>query len=126
MLTATDGVLFPYLLTVERMGDLETTFRTAVDAEIGARTHHHAFAVERYAEGEKALAYLRRRYPEHLREHARVLDVGGGNGGFVLPFAESGFDRLWVDRVHAVALANVLRRANVGLRRILADAECIA
>ena len=50
----------------------------------------------RYRQGEEALRYLRARYPDVLRPGARVLDVGGGNGGFLLPFAEE-LRAIWTD-----------------------------
>lgn len=104
------------------MNDLESVFRAAVEGEIPANAYHREFARSRYAEGAKALAYLTKRYPEHFHTHARILDLGGGNGGFLLPFVEQGFDCLWSDCTFSRTLDAVLRSGGPPLRRVLCDA----
>lgn len=49
-----------------------------------------SFAMARLEEGRKTHDHLARRYPDALAPGARVLDVGCGNGGLLLPFAEAG------------------------------------
>lgn len=83
-------------------GPLDALFRRVNERHLAATlppesagyAQRTAFAVERLREGRKTYEYLARRYPEAVAPGARVLDVGCGNGGLLLPFAEAGH-RAW-------------------------------
>src|SRR5688500_19194743 len=50
--------------------------------------HRLRVARERWREGARMAGYLAGRYPEVVAPGASLLDLGCGNGGFALPFAE--------------------------------------
>lgn len=82
--------------------ELDTLFRRVNERHLAATLpagsagyeRRAEFAMERLREGRKTYEYLARRYPEAVAPGARVLDVGSGNGGLLLPFAEAGH-RCW-------------------------------
>lgn len=85
------------------MSDLERIFRAVAEAhllEAGSAGYEGRveFALHRLEEGRKVAEYLTARYPEALAPDggspARVLDLGCGNGGLLLPWAEAGH-RCW-------------------------------
>jgi SAM-dependent methyltransferase len=85
------------------------------------------FSLGRLAEGRKALAYLTSRYGDLLGgpERIRVLDVGCGNGGMLLPFAEAGH-RCWgLDLTLHPELAEVAARAGLSLGQLQARGEAL-
>jgi SAM-dependent methyltransferase len=85
------------------------------------------FSLGRLAEGRKALAYLTSRYGDVLGgpERIRVLDVGCGNGGMLLPFAEAGH-RCWgLDLTLHPELAEVAARAGLSLGQLQARGEAL-
>jgi SAM-dependent methyltransferase len=85
------------------------------------------FSLGRLAEGRKALAYLTSRYGGVLGgpERIRVLDVGCGNGGMLLPFAEAGH-RCWgLDLTLHPELAEVAARAGLALGQLQARGEAL-
>jgi SAM-dependent methyltransferase len=85
------------------------------------------FSLGRLAEGRKALAYLTSRYGGVLGgpERIRVLDVGCGNGGMLLPFAEAGH-RCWgLDLTLHPELAEVAARAGLSLGQLQARGEAL-
>ncbi len=81
-----------------RVSELEVVFRRVNEAHLaeglppGSPGYRRRleFALGRLAEGRRAAEYLSRRYPESVRPGARALDLGCGNGGMVLPFAQLG------------------------------------
>lgn len=76
----------------------------------------------RYRQGADALEYLRPRYGEVLRDGALVVDIGSGNGGFLLPFAERTELRcLWTDVQWPGELRTVRRRTGVRALATMAD-----
>lgn len=48
------------------------------------------FALGRFSEGVRTRAYLERRYPEVFDAGSRILDIGCGDGGLILPFSTDG------------------------------------
>jgi SAM-dependent methyltransferase len=85
------------------------------------------FSLGRLAEGRKALAYLTSRYGDVLGgpERIQVLDVGCGNGGMLLPFAEAGH-RCWgLDLTLHPELAEVAARAGLSLGQLQARGEAL-
>lgn len=105
---------------------VEEVFREAVEADLRANgaVLHRDFALTRYAEGARAAAYLIERYRDHFKRDARIADVGTGNGGFLLPFAERGeFRCCGADFGMSNSLRNVLARTGIELLYALADAE---
>lgn len=84
------------------VGDLDGLFREVNERHLAASLapgsagyeRRVEFAMERLREGRKSYQYLARRYPEAVVPGGRVLDVGSGNGGLLLPFAEAGH-RCW-------------------------------
>jgi SAM-dependent methyltransferase len=110
------------------MTQLEDVFREVIDDELARESSEHAhfhreFARERPREGFKALDYLLARYPDAFAGTPRIVDVGGGNGGFGLPFAtRPGFRCYWTDFQHAPGLSRVLEKTSLTLHRCLSDA----
>lgn len=107
---------------------LEALFREAVEAELQGRDaralHHREFALTRYAEGARAAAYLLAHYAPHFPSGARIVDIGTGNGGFLLPFAERGeFQCCGMDVDVSNALRAVLAGGGVDDLYCLADGE---
>lgn len=85
------------------MSDLDRVFREAAGAhllEAGSAGYEGRveFALHRLEEGRKVAAYLTERYPEAVASGSpggsAVLDLGCGNGGLLLPWAEAGH-RCW-------------------------------
>jgi SAM-dependent methyltransferase len=107
---------------------VERAFQTVVEQQLEASGTRHAeyhreYARNRYSEGAKALAYLTERYSASFPRGARILDVGGGNGGFLLPFAErTEFACSWVDHYLPVELSEIVRATKLRLLRMLGDA----
>lgn len=108
-----------------RVSDLESVFRRVNQAHLRAALAPGSagyegrltFALERLREGRKVHAYLADRYPDVLRPGARVLDVGCGNGGLLLPFAEAGH-RCWgLDVTLHPELAETAGAAGLPLRQ---------
>ena len=87
------------------LGSLDEAFRRVNEAHLAVGLplgspgycRRLEFALGRLAEGRWAAEYLSRRYPEIVRPGARVLDLGCGNGGMVLPFAELGLEATALD-----------------------------
>lgn len=69
----------------------EAVTRSSFDAtglSRGLAESRLAFALSRYDEGERTVAFLRREYPDLMaRPGLVVLDLGSGNGGMLFPFA---------------------------------------
>ena len=113
------------------MANSQDVFREIVDTEVSRHptrhaVHHREFALERPREGAKALHYLQRRYSDFFAGRVRVLDTGGGNGGFLLPFAElSTSECIWIDRKNPAELTELIRRTGARIRRVLADASAL-
>lgn len=112
------------------MSEIHEAFREIVEAQLARHStrhseYHREFAIERPREGAKALAYLLARYPEVFGPATRVLDVGGGNGGFLLPFAQQGCHCFWIDRTHSTELSELMRRTDVRVLRTLSDASAV-
>ncbi|HSY47947.1 MAG TPA: methyltransferase domain-containing protein [Thermoanaerobaculia bacterium] len=113
------------------MPTVHEVFREIVQAELASHPtrhaqHHREFALQRPREGQKALEYLRRRYAGVFTGPVHILDVGGGNGGFLLPFAEQAMvECIWIDRHNSAELSYVAHQTGVGVRRALADATAI-
>lgn len=87
------------------------------------------FAAERLREGRKVLAYLTRRYPEALappsETGSRVLDLGCGNGGLLLPWAEAGH-RCWgLDLELHPEVTDVAREAGLPLVHVRGRGEAL-
>lgn len=86
------------------------------------------FALGRLEEGRKTLGYLQARYGDALASDGgrwRVLDLGCGNGGLVLPFAEAGH-RCWgLDLGLHPELATVLDRTGLPLRPLQGRGEAL-
>lgn len=86
------------------------------------------FSLGRLGEGRKALAYLAERYPRALgggERPARVLDLGCGNGGMILPFAEAGH-RCWgLDVGLHPELTGVVAEADLPLVHLQARGEAL-
>ena len=85
------------------------------------------FSLGRLAEGRKALAYLSSRYGDVVGgpDRVRVLDVGCGNGGLLLPFAEAGH-RCWgLDLTLHPELAEVAAEAGLSLGQLQARGEAL-
>jgi len=110
---------------------IEQTFREVVESELALHPDRHAeyhreFAAGRYREGLKALEYLQSRYPDALRGRPKILDVGGGNGGFLLPFAERAqFRCFWIDHQRSDVLEQVVRKTAARVSRIVGDAGAL-
>lgn len=118
------------------MSGLDALFRRVNERHLAARfpagspgrASRIEFSLGRLAEGRKALAYLSGRYPEALGaadRPARVLDLGCGNGGLVLPFAQAGH-RCWgLDVELHPELTEVVAAAALPLRHLLARGEAL-
>lgn len=105
---------------------VEEVFRKSVEADLRASgaVLHRDFALTRYAEGMRAAAYLTERYRDHFRRGAWIADIGTGNGGFLLPFAERGeFRCCGVDIGISNSLRDVLTRSGIELLYALGDGE---
>ncbi|MFP3940517.1 MAG: class I SAM-dependent methyltransferase [Thermoanaerobaculia bacterium] len=115
------------------MNDLEPVFRRVNEAHLGATlapgtTGYEgrlAFALERLREGRKAHSYLAGRYPDVVAPGARVLDVGCGNGGLLLPFAEAGLSCWGLDVTLHPELAETAGAAGVPLRQVQGRGEAL-
>jgi SAM-dependent methyltransferase len=123
------------------VSDLEATFRRVIEAHLAAALAPGSagyvgrleFALNRLAEGRKVHAYLARCYPEVLApqgsggaaDEARVLDLGCGNGGLLLPFAEAGH-RCWgLDVGLHPELTEVAREAGLPLAHLQGRGEAL-
>jgi SAM-dependent methyltransferase len=109
-----------------RPADLERIYGEVIERSLAMRSLQDdgrtAFARERLREGARALGYLTRRYPGEIRD-ALVVDVGGGNGGFLLQFAAAGLRCATVDLDVNEELLALRRRVAVPLHQIAADAR---
>lgn len=114
-------------------GPLDRTFRRVTEAHLASALEPGSagydrrleFALHRLAEGRKVHAYLARRYPEALPPGARVLDLGCGNGGLLLPFAEAGH-RCWgLDVTLHPELSESAREAGLSLTHLQGRGEAL-
>ena len=88
--------------------------------------HRLRFARERWREGARMAGYLAGRYPEVVAPGASLLDLGCGNGGFALPFAERGLAPCWLLDVHPhEELLALRRRIAVPARHLVADGTAV-
>lgn len=115
------------------VGDLDALFRRVNERHLAATLppgsagyeHRAEFAMERLREGRKTFAYLARRYPDAVAAGARVLDVGSGNGGLLLPFAQAGH-RCWgLDLDLHPEVAEVARAARLPLCHVQGRGEVL-
>lgn len=115
------------------MSDLESVFRRVNRAHLGSALVPEsagyegrlAFALERLREGRKVHAHLAERYPEVMAPGARVLDVGCGNGGLLLPFAGARH-RCWgLDVTLHPELAETAGAAGVPLQQVRGRGEAL-
>ena len=95
------------------------------DGSPGAE-HRLRFARERWREGARTADYLAGRYPEVVAPGATLLDLGCGNGGFALPFAERGLGPCWLLDVHPhEELLALQRRIAVPALHLVADGTAV-
>lgn len=113
--------------------ELEDVFRRVNEALLAERLSPDAagygrrleFALGRLAEGRRAAAYLARRYPEVVASGARVLDLGCGNGGLLLPFAERGMRAAALDLGPRPELQAVAREAGLPVAQVAGAGEAL-
>ena len=83
------------------------------------------FALGRLAEGRRAAEYLSGRYPETVRPGARVLDLGCGNGGMVVPFARLGMEATALDLAPHPELEAVARETTLPVAQVTGVGEAL-
>lgn len=113
------------------VGDLDAQFLRVNERHLAATLppgsagyeQRAEFARERLREGRKTFEYLARRYPEAVAPGARVLDVGSGNGGLLLPFAEAGHRSWGLDLDLHPEVAEVARAARLPLCHVQGRGE---
>ena len=103
----------------------EATLRE--DAAKGTITSsQYEFALHRYDEGVKIEEYFQRRYAHAVPVGARILDLGCGNGGVLLPFAQRDYFRcIGVERDLRADIRDVIRRSGVTFEIIAADGDLL-
>lgn len=83
-----------------------------------------AYSVSRYAGGREMLSILREQYSSDLARSSRILDVGGGNGGIILPFVETrSYDCHTFDLFCHAELRRLLEETNLPLSVVVARGE---
>lgn len=115
------------------MDELEATFRRVNERHLESTLEPGSagyemrleFSLERLSEGRKVHEYLRSRYPEALTAGARVLDVGCGNGGLLLPFAAAGHRCQGLDLTVHPELAAVARRLDLPVTTVAGRGEAL-
>lgn len=134
----------------DREQDLEAVFRRINGEHLarsfppGSANHRHRleFALGRLREGRRAAAYLSGRYPEVLAFEGdseggpaggvgapvrssppRVLDLGCGNGGMLLPFAAAGARAVGLDLDPRPEIGTVARAAGLAVETVAGRGE---
>lgn len=118
------------------MTPLDTIFEEVNERHLAARLPagspgHEGrlrFALGRLDEGRKTLDHLAARYPDVLRGArgpARVLDLGCGNGGLLLPFAAAGHPSWGLDLTLHPELTAVVEAAGLPLCHLQARGETL-
>ncbi|HVT02530.1 MAG TPA: class I SAM-dependent methyltransferase [Thermoanaerobaculia bacterium] len=103
----------------------EATLRE--DAATGTITSaQYEFALHRYDEGVKIEAYLQSRYAHAIPASARILDLGCGNGGILLPFAQQDhFFCTGLERELRADVREVIRGTSVTFNLVAADGDLL-
>ncbi len=115
------------------VAELESTFRRvnevhlerSLPPESAGYRRRLEFALGRLSEGRRTAEYLARRYPEAVAPGARVLDLGCGNGGMLLPFAERGLRAAALDLAPHPELQAVVREADLPLAQVAGGGEAL-